>query len=164
MVAKADAGAVVDQEGVEIGPTTTAYEAYERVVPCAEKILARQIDALLSATAIETPQDESKVTYFSRRGPEDGRIDWKQTSTQIFNLVRAVTDPYPGAFTQVGDARLLVWWAEPGRSGPQTPGGQPGEILSLDPLTVATGDGPLKLTRTEWRGTPAEPLQVGSVL
>ncbi len=63
-------------------------------------------------TEKETPQDESKVTYFGGRKPEDGRINWNQTSKQIFNLIRAVSDPYPGAFTEVGAARLMVWWAE----------------------------------------------------
>ena len=57
-------------------------------------MLARQIDHLLAGTAKETPQDESQVTYFGGRKPEDGRIHWTQTSTQIFNLIRAVTDPY----------------------------------------------------------------------
>src|SRR5699024_5889783 len=62
--------------------------------------------------AIEVPQDETQATYFGRRGPEDGRIIWTQTSRQIFNLIRAVTDPFPGAFSEVGVARLMVWWAE----------------------------------------------------
>ena len=112
MVKKADAGAIVDQDGVEIGPRDTAEQAFRKVLPCARRVLERQIDALLTGTARETPQDESQVTYFGGRKPEDGRIQWSQTSAQIFNLIRAVTDPYPGAFTDIGPARLMVWWAE----------------------------------------------------
>jgi methionyl-tRNA formyltransferase len=167
MVKAPDAGAIVDQEGVNIGPRDTAEQAFRKVLPCARTIIARQIGALLAGTAKETPQDESQATYFGGRKPEDGRIAWTQTSGQIFNLIRAVTDPYPGAFTDVGAARLMVWWAEP--DSPMTralyaESNQPGEILSLAPLVVAASDGALELTRTEWRGAPAPQLQIGQVL
>ena len=164
MVKSADAGAVVDQEGVEIGPRDTAEQAFRKVLPCARRVLARQIDALLAGTAKETPQDETQVTYFSGRTPEDGRIVWTQTSAQIFNLIRAVTDPYPGAFTEVGAFRLMVWWAEPDSLATRGRRGRPGEVLSVTPLVVATADGALELTKAEWRGGAAAELRVGQVL
>jgi methionyl-tRNA formyltransferase len=163
MVKSADAGAVVDQEGVDIGPRDTAEQAFRKVLPCARRVLERQIDALLTGRAKETPQDKAQATYFGGRKPEDGRIDWTQTSRQIFNLIRAVTDPYPGAFTELGGARLMVWWAEPDSPAVRGRRGRPGEVLSLTPLVIATGDGALELTKTEWRGGPAA-LQVGQVL
>lgn len=164
MVKSADAGAVVDQAGVELGPRDTAEQAFRKVLPCARTVLARQIGALLAGTASETPQDEAQASYFSGRKPEDGRIVWAQTSVQIFNLIRAVTDPYPGAFVDVGPARLMVWWAE--ADSPATRGrtGTPGEVLSVAPLVVATGDGALELTKTEWRGGVAAELRVGQVV
>jgi methionyl-tRNA formyltransferase len=164
MVKSADAGAIVDQEGVDIGPRDTAEHAFRKVLPCARRVLARQIDALLVGTAKETPQDEAQATYFGGRKPEDGRIDWTQTTQQIFNLVRAVTDPYPGAFTEIGEARLMVWWAEP--ESPATTGrrGKPGEVLSVAPLVIATGDGAIELTKTEWRGGEGAELRAGDVL
>lgn len=167
MVKSADAGAVVDQDGVEIGPRDTAEQAFRKVLPCARRVLARQIDALLAGTAKETPQDESQANYFGGRKPEDGRILWGQTSTQIFNLIRAVTDPYPGAYTEVGAARLMVWWAETDSPAARAQAGRgvPGEVLSVTPLVVATGaGGALELTKTEWRGTDAPALKVGQRL
>jgi len=161
MVKAPDAGAIVDQEGVDIGPRVTAEEAFRKVLPCARRVLGRQIDALLAGKARETPQDDAQATYFSGRKPEDGRIDWTQTSRQIFNLIRAVTDPYPGAFTDVGATRLMVWWAEPDSAAARDQQGKPGEIVSLSPLVVATGDGALELTRTEWRNGPAPKLRKG---
>ncbi len=163
MVKSADAGAIVDQEGVDLGPRDTAEQAFRQVLPCARRVLARQIDALLAGTARETPQDEAKAKYFGGRKPEDGRIAWTQTSRQIFNLIRAVTDPYPGAFTDVGASRLMVWWGEPDSAATQGRRGRPGEILSVNPLVVATADGALELTKTEWRGAPAD-LHPGRVL
>lgn len=164
MVKSADAGAVVDQDGADIGPRDTAEQAFRKVLPCARRVLERQIDALLAGTVKETPQDETQANYFGGRKPEDGRIIWTQTSRQIFNLIRAVTDPYPGAFTEAAEARLMVWWAEP--ESPATIGkrGAPGEVLSLVPLVVATGDGALELTKTEWRGGVAANLQIGQRL
>ena len=164
MVKSADAGAIVDQDGVEIGPRYTAEQAFRKVLPCARRVLARQINALLAGTARETPQDESQVTYFGGRKPEDGRINWSQTSAQIFNLIRAVTDPYPGAFTEAGAARLMVWWAEAVTPATQGKRGAPGEILSLKPLVIATADGALELTKIEWRNVPAPELRLGQRL
>jgi methionyl-tRNA formyltransferase len=164
MVREPDAGAVVDQEGVDIGPRDTAEQAFRKVLPCARRVLARQIDALLSGRAVETPQDESKATYFGGRKPEDGRIDWSRRSVEIFNLVRAVTDPYPGAFTDVGASRLMVWWGETASPAALGRRGSPGEVLSVNPLVVATGDGAIEVTRSEWRGAGPAQLAVGQRL
>ncbi len=171
MVKRADAGAIVDQAGTAIGPRDTAEQVFRKVMPLGREVLARQMDALLAGTAVETPQDEAQATYFTGRKPEDGRINWNATTARTFNLVRAVTDPYPGAFTDVGEARLMVWWAE--TDSPETRGrqGVPGEVLSLDPLVVATSDGALHITRSEWvaagnpkQPLPAPPLRLGQVL
>ncbi len=164
MVREPDAGNIVDQEGVDIGPRDTAEQAFRKVLPCARRVLARQIDALLSGTATETPQDPALATYFGGRKPEDGRIDWAQPSRRIFNLIRAVTDPYPGAFTDVGAARMMVWWAEEDSPAARGRTGRAGEVLSAEPLVVATGDGALELTRIEWRGAPAPFLREGQSL
>lgn len=161
MVKAADAGAIVDQEGVDLGPRDTAEQAFRKVLPCARRVVARQIEALLAGTARETPQDEAQASYFGGRKPEDGRIGWTQSSTQIFNLIRAVTDPYPGAYADIDGARLMVWWAEPDSPATRGRRGAPGEVLSVAPLVVATGDGALELTQTEWRGGVAAELQVG---
>jgi methionyl-tRNA formyltransferase len=163
MVKSADAGAIVDQEGVDIGPRDTAEQAFRKVMPCARRVLARQIDALLAGTAKETPQNDAAATYFTGRKPDDGRIAWTKTSREIFNLIRAVTDPYPGAFTDFGGARLMVWWAETDSPATQGRRGAAGEILSVNPLVVATADGALELTRTEWRGS-APTLRIGDRL
>jgi methionyl-tRNA formyltransferase len=164
MVREPDAGNIVDQEGVDIGPRDTAEEAFRKALPCARRVLERQIGALLAGTAREFPQDESQATYFGGRKPEDGRIDWTRSSRQIFNLVRAVADPFPGAFTDVGTARLMVWWAEPDSAATRGRKGKPGEVLSDSPLVVATGDGALELARTEWRGAPVPAVRPGQLL
>ncbi len=162
MVKKADAGNVVDQAGTSIGPRDSAEHVFRKVLPLAREVLSRQIDALLTGTAREKPQDESQATYFTGRTPEDGRIRWNLTSQEIYDLVRAVTDPYPGAFTEVGSSKLMIWWCEviPTSTSPAI---SPGQILSLAPLTIATGDGAVELTRVEWRGSQPT-LKTGQIL
>ncbi len=64
----------------------------------------------------------------------------------------------------MGPARLMVWWAEPASAAARAGTGQPGEILSVAPLVVATVDGALELSRTEWRNAPEPKLKVGQKL
>ena len=164
MIRRPDAGAIVDQDAVEIGPRDTAQAAFRKVLPCARRILERQIESLLAGTAQERPQEESEATYFGGRTPEDGRIQWTHSSRQIFNLIRAVTDPFPGAFTDINGARLMVWWAEPDSPAVRGKRGAPGEVLSIDPPVIATSDGALELTKIEWRGAGGSLLRVGQRL
>ena len=121
MVAKPDAGRIVDQQRVPIGPDDLALEVFRKVTDAAEVVLKRSIHGLLAGTAGLREQDLSKGSYCGARRPEDGRIDWSKTALEIHNLVRAVAPPYPGAFTdrmKVFRTRVENRKAPPGRSGP----------------------------------------------
>jgi len=148
---------------VEIGPRDTAEQAFRKVLPCARAVLARQMDAAAGRNCREIPQDEAQATYFSGRKPDDGRINWTQSSRQIFNLIRAVTDPYPGRVHRGGRRAPDGLVAESDSPATHGRSGRPGEILSLAPLLIASSDGALELTRTEWRGA-APALKVGQIL
>lgn len=108
MVAKPDAGRLVDQQAVPILPNDTAREVFDKVTVAAEIVLDRCLPALLSGSARLTPQDLAAGSYFAGRRPEDGRIDWTRNARDIHNLVRAVAPPYPGAFCALGSAELRV--------------------------------------------------------
>jgi methionyl-tRNA formyltransferase len=109
MVAKPDAGRIVDREAVPILPDDTAGEVFGKVTLAAEIVLDRALPALIAGTAALTPQDLAQGSYFRGRRPEDGRIDWTRPHDEIHNLVRAVAPPYPGAFSFIGgqEFRLL---------------------------------------------------------
>jgi methionyl-tRNA formyltransferase len=110
MVEKPDAGDIVDQEAVPIGPDDTTAIVQARVTEAAAHVLARQIDNLIAGKTPRRPQDQSQATYFGRRRPEDGRIDWSWSAERVHNLVRAVTKPYPGAYAEIeGGECLLIW-------------------------------------------------------
>ena len=100
MVAKPDAGRIVDQERVPIGPDETAADVFKKVTDAAEVVLRRSMKGLTDGTAKLKEQDLSAGSYFGGRRPEDGRIDWSKSAREIHNLVRAVAPPYPGALSQ----------------------------------------------------------------
>ena len=147
MVKEADAGDVIDMEAVSIGPDETAGQVAERIPDAAVRLILRQIDGLKAGTAPRHVQDVSKATYFGIRKPEDGRIDWRQTAQQIFNLVRAVAPPFPGAFTDAAGRRFMVWRARVSEGS-----GKPGEVLSLEPFIIATGEGALEAVHFGFAG------------
>ena len=64
---------------------------------------------MIAGSASARPLDLAQGSYFGRRRPEDGRIDWRARSRVIHDLVRAVAPPFPGAFTLVNGQRLEVW-------------------------------------------------------
>ncbi|MEK6743778.1 MAG: formyltransferase [Nitrospirota bacterium] len=152
MVKRADAGDIVDQEAVSIGPEDTAQDVFNKVTLAGRKVLERSIDAIKAGTAPRTKQDDSQATTFGGRKPEDGRIDWTKSAESIYNLIRAVTHPYPGAFTEVNGMRLFIWQAKPLGRGE----GRPGMVMSIDPLRVATGSGSLEITSYQWEGDHEE--------
>jgi methionyl-tRNA formyltransferase len=108
MLEKPDAGALVDQQAVPIGPDDTALEVSLKVAEAAEQVLRRCLPGLMAGTASATPLDLSKGSYFGRRRPEDGRIDWRQGAKAVHDLVRAVAPPFPGAYTELNGRRLAL--------------------------------------------------------
>jgi methionyl-tRNA formyltransferase len=160
MVKRADTGDIVDQEAIPIGPDDTAQEVFNKCVVAARLVLLRQIEALTTGTALRRAQDESQATYFGARKPEDGQIDWTQSAGDIYNLIRAVTQPYPGAFTRVEGKKLFIWWATPLKES----GGTPGQVISVDPLIVAAGSGSLEIINHEWDDEDEHELFAGQIL
>ncbi|EJM72692.1 methionyl-tRNA formyltransferase [Pseudomonas sp. GM49] len=137
MVKRADAGAIVAQQKVAIERSDTALSLHGKLRSAASDLLRDTLPALLQGKVSETPQDESKATVFGRRTPADGKLVWAKPAEELFNLVRAVTQPYPGAFCAVGEHKLIVWSAEVAKGNE---GQAPGRVISVDPLRIACGE------------------------
>jgi methionyl-tRNA formyltransferase len=140
MVEKPDAGGIVDQEAVPIGPEDTAAEVFGKVAGAAEQVLARALPRLIAGSARIRPQDLGKGSYYGGRRPEDGRIDWTKSAQEVHNLVRGVAPPYPGAFARLGAVtlRVLRTRREPNRR-PRS--GAPGLYFEAGSLFADCGDG-----------------------
>lgn len=140
MVEKPDAGDIVDQEKVEIAFSDTAHDVFGKVTDAAATVIRRAWPLLREGRAPRIPMDLNSGSYFGGRKPEDGRIDWNKSAVQIYNLVRGVTHPYPGAFTELEGERVTIWSAYPLEGT-----AAPGEIVSLEPLIIGTGAGLLQI-------------------
>lgn len=147
MVEKPDAGDIVDREKVPIAFTDTAFDVFGKVTDAAEAVLARSWPLLRDGTAPRVPMDLSAGSYYGGRKPADGRIDWSKSAVQIYNLIRGVTHPYPGAFAFAGGRQVTIWSA-----WPLAGEGRPGRIVSHDPLHIATGEGLLEIRTLQIEG------------
>jgi methionyl-tRNA formyltransferase len=116
MVEKPDAGRIVDQQAVPIGPDDTALEVFRRMTDVVEPVLKRSLPAIVKGHVRFKPNDLSRGSYYGRRRPEDGRIDWSRSAQEIHNLVRAVAPPFPGAFDE--KLNVLRTRMEPQRRAP----------------------------------------------
>ncbi|MBI2318939.1 MAG: formyltransferase [Betaproteobacteria bacterium] len=123
MVAKPDAGRIVDQQAVPILPDDTALDVFNKVTVAAEMVLDRSLPGLADGSASLRPQDLAQGSYFGGRKPEDGRIDWRMGARQVHDLVRGVAPPYPGAFTDVAGKRLRILRTLPEAGRSPRPGG-----------------------------------------
>lgn len=142
MTPKPDDGDIVAQERVPITDDDTARTLFDKVVGASVKLLDTVLPELMGGTAPRVEQDHAAATYFGGRKAADGRIDWNRSARDIRNLVRAVSRPYPGAFSYYGDQRLTVWQATvvAGEAG-----ALPGTVLSTEPLLISCGTGVLQV-------------------
>lgn len=139
MAAKPDAGAIVDQAAVPILPDDTAQQVFDKVCVAAELVLWRSLPGLIAGTAPRLANDIAAGSYFGRRTPEDGRLDFSRPAAEVYNLIRAVAPPYPGAFTELQGRKLIV--AEARRTtGDPLP---PGLHVTDGRMLAACGDGGL---------------------
>jgi methionyl-tRNA formyltransferase len=147
MVEKPDAGDIVDRERVGIAFSDTARDVFGKVTDAAVTVIARAWPLLRDGRAARIPMNLAEGNYCGGRKPADGRIDWTRSAVQIYNLIRGVTHPYPGAFTWLGGKRVTVWEAWPLEGN-----GPPGQILSQSPLLVAAGQGALEIRSLQLEG------------
>ncbi|WP_406462192.1 methionyl-tRNA formyltransferase [Streptomyces sp. NBC_01622] len=129
-----DAGDVLIQRSVPVGPTDTATDLFHRTVDLIAPIVRESLDLIASGRDAGqwVPQDRSRASFFHKRSEEDSRIDWSWPAERLERLVRAQSDPYPNAYTFHRGQRLRIVSAavSEGRYG-----GTPGRIF------IREGDG-----------------------
>jgi len=161
-----DSGPILVQEPFYVSSQDYASDVIEKIEAAIDSALDRWLPRLLAGEWNPQPQDNSLASYNGRRAPSDGLIDWRLPAKQIHALVRAASYPHPGAYTYLGDRRLIIW-----RSSlePKLPyRGVVGRIVHTDPdhgWLVQTGDGLLWLTEVAFADAkhidPRSELRVG---
>ena len=144
----ADSGAIVGQAVVDIGADDTAETLFERISEAHVELIREFVPQLLTRSAPRSPQDSSRASSWPRRKPADGIIDWETRAPYLYDWVRAQTRPYPGAFTFLGDEKVVVWRARPVELDEVAPAGT---IVASRPEgpVVACGEGALLLEEVE---------------
>lgn len=157
--ATADSGAIVGQLMVEIAHDETATTLFDRLAAAHVELIREYVPRLLAGAAPRIPQDPARASSWHKRVPADGIIDWETRAPYLYDWVRAQTRPYPGAFTWLGDEKVVVWSAEPVELRETVPAGTIVAVAGSGPV-VACGEGGLVLREVE---TGAE-LIVGAQL
>ena len=135
-----DDGDIISQKEIMISKNETAKSLHAKAASAASEMLSETLPLLKNGNAPHRPQDHSMATYFGARNPEDGKIDWTKTAQQIENLVRAVSQPYPGAFSHIG-RRKCIFWKVQASDDNAVQSISEGSIISTDPLVIACGRG-----------------------
>jgi methionyl-tRNA formyltransferase len=157
----ADTGDIIAQREYDIEPEDDVASVYEKVAQLHHAICKETFPLLVAGKAARVPQDSLakmrgvQPSYWEKRTPEDGRIQWNLPARDVMNWIRALTRPYPGAFTEWRGRRLSVWKATrvddaPGRFAP-------GQVLGVDSegLVVACAAGRVCLVEVQPVGEEA---------
>lgn len=136
-----DSGDILVQLPFDLSENETARSLYDKHMQCLRQLLGDALPLLSSDHPPHRKQDESRATYCAKRTAEDGWIDWTRSADDVHTLIRAVGDPYPGAFSVIAGAKATIWEAELVGRAPYI--GLPGQIQEIgrDGVLVQCGDG-----------------------
>ncbi len=149
MTTRPDDGDIITQKEIDISDDDTAASLHQKAAEAAGGMLQEILPLLLTGQAPRVPQDHGEASYFGGRTPADGEIDWAMPARHVRNLVRAVTRPFPGAFSHMGDRKCLFWTVS---EAPGADGAKPGTVISLDPLVIACETGTLRIEAAQQAG------------
>ncbi|SNS32902.1 methionyl-tRNA formyltransferase [Actinacidiphila glaucinigra] len=149
-----DAGDILLQRSVAVGPQDTATDLFHRTCDLIAPLVRESLDLIASGRAEWTPQDRSRASFFHKRSVEDSRIDWNWPAEDLERLVRAQSDPYPNAFTYHRGERIRIVSAAVSQA---RYGGTPGRIF------IREGDGVVIVAGADARGGHRKGLLVRTI-
>jgi methionyl-tRNA formyltransferase len=154
-----DSGDILAQELFDVAPDETASTLVGKHLSALDRMLDAAVPALASGAAPRRPQDHARATFCARRTAQDGLVDWSRDARAVWTFIRAVGDPYPGAFTFSKGRKLTVWSADLVPEGPWF--GLAGQVQALDGdgAVVACGAGYVRLRSVQLEGAPRAPAQ-----
>jgi len=140
-----DTGAMAMAERVGIGVDMTAGDLHDALARLGADLMACALAAAERGSLSLTPQPEAGVSYAAKIAKEESRIDWRRPWQQVHDHIRGLS-PFPGAWFEVGGVRVKALRSTRGEGA-----GKPGALLN-DRLTIACGDGAVRLTQVQRAG------------
>jgi methionyl-tRNA formyltransferase len=160
LVEAADAGDLVGQETIPIDNQDNVSTLYRKVVTAGRTLIRRHYPAFKTGEIPRTPQDDSEATWWPKRDPHHGLIDWTESPKSVYDWIRGQTRPYPGAFSFLDGQKIIIWDANPPENGRRFV--RPGEIAYQDGRVLGVGacEGIVELTeiQVEEQSIPAGQL------
>lgn len=146
-----DSGDIIDQKVVKIGLNDTAWDVYKKTAKASLEILENYLKNLQNGTVKTRKQNQKDATYTAARTPEDGLISWSWNTEKIYNLIRGLSSPYPGAFTFYKNQKIIIQKASIIQNPHNFVGRIPGRIASIGErfVDVITGDSLLRIEEIE---------------
>ncbi len=149
MDAGLDTGPILLQEEIPVGDRPTAGDVHDAMAARGAALVVTALAGLSDGSLAPVPQPPEGVTVAPKLTKAEGQLDWTRPAVELDRLVRGLS-PAPGAWFEWNGARFKVLAAEPASAA----SGSPGQVLD-DGLTVACGDGALRLTRLQRAGRTA---------
>ena len=146
-----DDGDIVYHETFDINEWDTCKTIYYKTSIVMKRSLLKLIPNILSNNFSRTPQS-GEPSFYPKRTPDDGLIDWNKPLEEIHNFVKALTKPYPGAFSFIDKQKIMIWEAQPFDRKITFSDAKLGEIVekfSTGDLVVKCNDGTLLITDYE---------------
>ena len=126
-----DGGGILDTQSFDINDYDTIENLHYKNRIAMNKLIKKNISTLISGSFSTKEQNESDATYFPKRVTDDGFIDWNLQSRHIYNLVRAVTEPFHGAFSHIDNDKIILWSVFPFSNILEYENEEPGRILEV---------------------------------
>ena len=142
-----DDGPIYAQRPFAVDADDDASTVEARLLQAEDELLDEWLPAVAAGKLTPAEQDETAATWYGRRLPEDGWIDWAMPAESVLKLIRASTRPHPGALTAAGAIPVTIWSAQ---TDPRPEKGVAGRILQVDgdqQFTIQTGSGLLRVTK-----------------
>jgi methionyl-tRNA formyltransferase len=142
MDAGLDTGPMLLARALPIAPDDTAQTLHDKLAALGAELIVQALDGLERGSLVPRPQPVAGVTYAAKLDKAEAHLDWRKPAQDIARAVRAF-NPFPGAYTRLGDTTIKVWAARAESDG----GGAPGTVLEVSPagIRVACGQGTLRL-------------------
>ena len=152
-----DTGDIIEQQEVIIADDETGGSLFERLSEVGAKLCVHTMAAIEAGTASYTPQEHDEATHTAKIHKELGSIDWTRDAVSIECLIRGL-DPWPSAYTRLGNKTLKIWKAEVVASEPLA---APGCVVraTRDGILVQTGKGLLNLLEVQLEGKKRMPAE-----